>query len=321
MDYSQIENIARETLQQETRTLQDLSESIDGRFSQVVESLAEGRGRVVLTGIGKSALVGQKISATLNSTGTPALFMHAADAIHGDMGMIQEEDQIICISKSGESPEIRVLIPFLRNLGNKIIGMVSNASSFLAKNADMVLWTPVAKEADPNNLAPTSSTTAQMAMGDALAVALLALKGFTPKDFAKYHPGGALGKQLYLTVAEVCKSNPMPIVASEATIRQIIMEISSKRMGGTAVVSEDGSILGIITDGDLRRMLEGAEDVSKALAKDIMTLNPKTVDYSQLAIAALNKMRENSISQLLVEKDGKYSGMIHLHDLIREGLI
>lgn len=317
----EIIHIARETLELEAEVLQNLATSVDEDFSNSVLSIFESKGRVVLTGIGKSALVAQKISATLNSTGTPALFMHAADAIHGDLGMIQENDTIICISKSGESPEIRVLIPFVRNLGNRIIAMVSNKDSFLGKNADLLLWTPVEKEADPNNLAPTSSTTAQMAMGDALAVGLLALRGFSPRDFARYHPGGALGKQLYLKVADLARDNAKPTVQVHTGIRAIILEISSKRMGATAVVGSSDEVLGIITDGDLRRMLEGEQEVSSAKASDIMTKSPFCIDESALAVEALGIMRENSISQLIVTGSKGYVGMVHIHDMIREGLI
>lgn len=274
-----------------------------------------------MTGIGKSALIAQKITATLNSTGTPALFMHAADAVHGDMGMLQDNDVLVCISKSGESPEIRVLLPFVKNLGNTIIGMVSKTDSFLAQNADISLFIPVSREADPNNLAPTASTTAQMAMGDAMAVALLAIKGFTPQDFAKYHPGGALGKQLYLRVSDLASRHPAPKVDLNADIRAIILEISSKRMGAAAVVDRDNHVLGIITDGDLRRMLEGEKDVSQLRAQDIMTPKPKSITSSSMAVKALSVMREHSISQLLVQDDGHYVGMVHLHDLIKEGLI
>lgn len=313
--------IARAAVKMEAGVLNDLADSLGDAFEQCINAIYQSKGRLVLTGIGKSALVAQKISATLNSTGTPALFMHAADAVHGDMGMMQPDDLLICLSKSGESPEIRVLLPFVKNLGNTIIGMVSNKDSFLGKNADYILWTPVSREADPNNLAPTSSTTAQMAMGDALAVSLLALKGFTPKDFAKYHPGGALGKQLYLRVAELSEGNPQPAVREKSTIRQIIVEISSKRMGAAAVLDDNDRIVGVITDGDLRRMLEVDRDVSKETAIDIMTRNPKTIDHRAMAVDALSLMRNHSITQLLVEDDGRYCGMIHLHDLIREGLI
>jgi len=312
--------IAKESLRHEINALTSLSEALDSGFVDCIQTILESKGRIVLTGIGKSALVAQKVTATLNSTGSPALFMHAADAVHGDMGMLQEGDIMICFSKSGESPEIRVLLPFVKNLGNKIVGVVSNKGSFLGKNADHILWTPIDREADPNNLAPTSSTTAQMAIGDALAVVLLELKGFTPKDFARYHPGGALGKQLTLTVKHICEGNPGPHIQRDAGVREVILEISSKRMGAAAVVDENNHILGIVTDGDLRRMMESYKDVGHLTAEKIMTPNPKLISKNAMAIEALNLMKEHSISQLLVEDENQYAGMIHLHDLIREGL-
>jgi arabinose-5-phosphate isomerase len=321
LNEEEIIKIAKQTLSLESETLSEVSASIDSSFHKAISTIYNSKGRVVMTGIGKSALIAQKITATLNSTGTPALFMHAADAVHGDMGMLQDNDVLVCISKSGESPEIRVLLPFVKNLGNTIIGMVSKTDSFLAQNADISLFIPVSREADPNNLAPTASTTAQMAMGDAMAVALLAIKGFTPQDFAKYHPGGALGKQLYLRVSDLASRHPAPKVDLNADIRAIILEISSKRMGAAAVVDRDNHVLGIITDGDLRRMLEGEKDVSQLRAQDIMTPKPKSITSSSMAVKALSVMREHSISQLLVQDDGHYVGMVHLHDLIKEGLI
>lgn len=312
--------IAKESLHHEIQALTNLTDALDSDFADGVEAIMKSKGRIVLTGIGKSALVAQKVTATLNSTGSPALFMHAADAVHGDMGMLQEGDIMICFSKSGESPEIRVLLPFVKNLGNKIIGVVSNKKSFLGKNADHILWTPIDREADPNNLAPTSSTTAQMAIGDALAVVLLELKGFTPNDFAKYHPGGALGKQLTLKVSHLSDENTSPKVMEDAGIREVILEISGKRMGATAVIDGDQKIRGIITDGDLRRMMEAHQDVTSLRARDIMTSNPKTLSKEAMAIDALYLMREHSISQLLVDDQGRYTGMLHIHDLIKEGL-
>lgn len=299
----------------------DLKSSINEAFAKCVNLIFECKGRVVVTGIGKSALVAQKIVATLNSTGTSALFMHAADAVHGDMGMIGKDDILVCLSKSGESPEIKVLIPFIHSMGNTIIAFVSNRSSYLAEKSDYVIYIPVTKEADPNNLAPTSSTTAQMAMGDAMAVSLLALRGFTPKDFARYHPGGALGKQLYLTVADLVSQNEHPAVGLEDGIRKVILEISSKRLGATVVLDENREVAGIITDGDLRRMMEAHKDVSELKAKDIMTPNPRSIDYEAMAIDALQVIRDHSINQIIATTGRSYKGMIHLHDLIREGLI
>lgn len=312
---------ARKTLAVEAEVLNDLKEALDNDFADCVEMVHKCQGRVVVTGIGKSALVAQKIVATFNSTGTSALFMHAADAVHGDMGMIGAEDILLCISKSGESPEIKVLIPFIRSMGNTIIAMVSNTNSYLAKKSDHVIHIPVSQEADPNNLAPTSSTTAQMAMGDAIAVALLALRGFTPNDFARFHPGGALGKQLYLKASDLADKNEKPSVELQDGIRQVILEISSKRLGAAAVLDGKGELQGIITDGDLRRMLEGDKDVSDLTAKDIMTKDPKTIEWEARAVDALAMIRTHSITQLLVTSEGKYAGIIHLHDLIREGLI
>ncbi len=312
---------ALRTLDIEQLTLLDLKESINDFFCKGVEAVFASKGRLIITGIGKSALVGQKIVATLNSTGTAALFMHAADAIHGDLGMIQSDDMVLCISKSGNTPEIKVLVPFLKRLGNQVIGMVANPDSYLGKHCDFLFHTPIRQEADPNNLAPTASTTAQMALGDAMATALLALRGFTPNDFAKYHPGGALGKQLYLKVEEVFLNNEKPAVLPNATLREIIVEMTSKRLGATAVVDETQKLLGIITDGDLRRMLEKEEDVSTLNAKEIMTPNPKSVTAATLAMKALQMMRKFSITQLVVVQGEQYLGILHLHDLLREGLV
>ena len=312
---------AKRTLNIEIETLVSLSDCIDAAFAACVLRIAEARGRVVVTGIGKSAIVGQKIVATFNSTGTPALFMHAADAIHGDLGMIQPDDVVLCISKSGETAEIKVLLPLLANLGNVIIAMVSQRTSFLAQSADHVLYIPVSREADPNNLAPTASTTAQMALGDAIATALLALKGFSPKDFAQFHPGGALGKQLYLRVQDLSRRNERPEVRPDADLPAVILEISSKRLGATAIVDPTGEVQGIITDGDLRRMLSQNRDFSRLRAADIMSHQPRTIAEDAMAIQALQLMRTHSITQLIVLSDDRYAGMIHLHDLIREGLV
>jgi arabinose-5-phosphate isomerase len=311
----------QKTVAIEAGALQDLADSLDGAFVEAVEVILEMPGRLVVTGIGKSAIVAQKIVATLNSTGTPSLFMHAADAIHGDLGMIRQEDVVLCLSKSGETPEIRVLIPLLRHRVHRFIGMVSHPGSYLATHADLVLLTPVSQEADPNNLAPTTSTTVQMAMGDALATALLALRGFSPLDFARYHPGGALGKQLYLRVSDLYPHNERPCVARDAGIREAILEMTTKRLGATAVVDEGERLLGIITDGDLRRMLERYPDTSGLRAADIMTPAPRSVEPDTLAVKALEILRTANITQLPVCRDGHYLGMIHLHDLLREGIV
>ncbi len=317
--------MARQTILIEQETLSALSEAIGHTpdFARCVEAIIQSSGRVVVCGIGKSAIVAQKIVATLNSTGQPALFLHAADAIHGDIGMMQPADQVICISKSGETPEIKVLVPLLKNFGNRLIAMTANAQSFLAQQADFLLLTPVVREADPNNLAPTASTTAQMALGDALAVTLLAERGFSPDDFAKFHPGGALGKQLYLRVRDLYPNHGRPLVNTTAYLPEILLEISSKRLGATMVCAESGTITGIITDGDLRRMLQRKDGAFGSLtAAEIQTANPTTIVPDALAVDALSVMRGKSISQLpVISPEGDYLGMIHLHDLIREGII
>ena len=318
---AEIIRIAQQVIQIEAETVLALKASIDKGFVDCVLEIFQSSGRLIVTGIGKSAIIANKIVATLNSTGTPSIFMHAADAIHGDLGMIQPNDIVLCISKSGETPEIKVLVPLLRSAGNTMIGMVSNKDSYLGKNARYILHTPVSKEADPNNLAPTASTAAQMALGDALATALLALRGFTPLDFAQYHPGGTLGKQLYLRVNDIYPNNERPVVFENDNIRKIIMQITSKRLGITAVLDDNEAIIGVITDGDLRRMLESEQDISHLKAKDIMNQHPKTIEGNALAVKALEIMRENSITQILVMEEGKYLGIVHLHDLIREGLI
>lgn len=312
---------ARETIKIEHQAISRLLEAIDDDFAQIVQLIYGSAGRLVITGIGKSALVGQKIVATLNSTGTPALFMHAADAIHGDLGMIQESDILLCISKSGETAEIKALVPLIKQLQVPLIALVANKDSYLGKHANWILHTPMEKEADPNNLAPTTSTTLQMVMGDALATALLKAKGFTPNDFAQFHPGGALGKQLYLKVADLFPNNEKPSVQAHTDIRSLILEITSKRLGCAVVVDEKEQILGIVTDGDLRRMLEQHKDTSNLTAGDIMSSTPKTTPANTLAVKALNIMRTNSISQLIITEDGAYKGIVHLHDLIREGII
>ncbi len=314
---------ARQTIRIEAETLLNLAESLDDTtdFLTCVEAIAASPGRLVITGIGKSAIVAQKIAATLNSTGTPALFLHAADAIHGDLGMIRPYDLVLCLSKSGETSEIKVLVPLVKNFGNPVIAMTANRESTLARQADYVLWTPIDQEADPNNLAPTSSTTAQMALGDALAVALLAYKGFSSGDFAKFHPGGALGKQLYLRVRDLYPQHGCPIVGPDAVLHEIIHEISSKRLGATAVLDDSDRLLGIVTDGDLRRMLQRGGDFSGVCARDILSAKPKCIDPGAMAVDALALMRQHSITQLVVMDGEKYLGMVHLHDLIREGLV
>ena len=283
--------------------------------------LLHSRGRLIISCIGKSAIIGQKIVATLNSTGTASIFMHAADAIHGDLGMIREEDVVMIISKSGESPEIRVLVSLIQNIGNPLIAMVGKIPSSLSEGASYILNTTVSQEACPNNLAPTASTTAQMAMGDALAVCLMEAKGFSADDFAKFHPGGALGKKLYLRVNDLSKLNEKPAVDEMSTLREVIVEITKKRLGLTAVLNERKELTGVITDGDLRRMLEKGVDLEKTTAKDIMGISPKTVNQEALAVHALDIMRKNNITKLLVAEEKNYVGVIHLHDLIREGLL
>ncbi len=316
-----ITTIALRTIQIEEETIDALKEGINHQFCEAVETIFNSSGRVIVSGIGKSALIAKKIVATLNSTGTPAIFMHASDAIHGDLGMIRPEDIALLISKSGETSEIKVLVPLIKNLGNTLMVMSSNSTSYLSQQADFLLYTPVSKEADPNNLAPTASTTAQMVMGDALATSLLALRGFTTADFAQFHPGGSLGKQLYLRVNNIYPSNEKPIVLVNTSIRDTIVEITSKRLGATIVLDADQKIAGIITDGDLRRMLEQHHDFSNLEAKDIMNPKPIFIEANELAINALSMMRKNSITQLVVTENKKYVGFIHLHDLIREGLI
>jgi arabinose-5-phosphate isomerase len=309
------------TIETEVNAIQGLASFINEPFEKIIQEIHQSTGRLVISGIGKSAIVAQKIVATLNSTGTPALFMHAADAIHGDLGMITPDDIVLVISKSGESPEIKVLVPLIKNFGNTLIGMVGNAESFLAKNADWVLNTTVAKEACPNNLAPTSSTTAQMVMGDVLAVCLMQLNGFNNRDFARFHPGGNLGKRLYMTVEDITSINEKPAVLLDSPLKKVIVEITEKRLGVTAVINEAGNLLGIITDGDLRRMLEKTNDITAICASDILTPNPITIDPQALAVDALNLLKQHDISQLVVTQSGQYAGILHLHDLIREGIV
>lgn len=311
---------AKQTIEMESKAILNLASLVTDDFSEAVKLIYKSKGRVIITGIGKSAIIGNKIVATLNSTGTPAIFMHAADAIHGDLGLILNDDIVICLSKSGNTPEIKVIIPLIKRANNKMIAITGNTNSFLAQHADYVLNAYVEKEACPNNLAPTTSTTAQLVIGDALAVCLLNLRGFSSTDFAKYHPGGALGKKLYLRVQDISSTNEKPAVHSDASIKEVIVEITEKMLGVTAVV-DNHEVLGIITDGDLRRMLTKVDDFSKLTAKDIMGKNPKRIQANAMAIDALELMEANDISQLIVEENGKYAGVVHIHDLIKEGII
>ena len=316
-----IKKIAQDVLINESRAIENLTNYIDKQFESCVQEIYSAKGRVVITGIGKSAIVANKIVATLNSTGTPALFMHAADAIHGDLGMIQKDDIVICLSKSGNTPEIKVLVPLLKRRGSKLVALVSNTNSYLAQQADFVLNATIAEEACPNNLAPTTSTTAHMAMGDALAVCLLELRNFSSSDFAEYHPGGSLGKQLYLKVSDIYSHNQLPMVAPDASVKDAIIEISTKRLGCTAVVDGNSNLLGIITDGDLRRMLQKEVQLNKVKASDIMTRQPKTIEKDAFAVKALHLMQENNITQLAVVDGQKIAGFVHLHDLLKEGIV
>lgn len=313
--------LATGTILTEAETISELAVCVDEQFAEVVNMIYASKGRLIVTGIGKSAIIAQKIVATLNSTGTPAVFMHAADAIHGDLGIILPDDLVLCLSKSGNTPEIKVLVSIIRAKGNPVIAMVSNTQSYLAANADKVIFAKAEKEACPNNLAPTSSTTAQLVMGDALAVCLLKMRGFTPDDFAKVHPGGSLGKKLYTRVCDVARTDNPPRVAPHSPLKEVIMEISSKRMGAAAVVNADGTIAGVITDGDLRRMLEKISDTANTIASEIMTGNPKTIAHDEMAVTAFYMMEKFKITQLIVSSNGKYSGMIHLHDILREGIV
>ncbi|MFT3949520.1 MAG: KpsF/GutQ family sugar-phosphate isomerase [Agriterribacter sp.] len=315
-----IQTIAKRTILLEAQSVEHLTQYIDEQFEQVVKLIASSKGKVVISGIGKSALIAQKIVATLNSTGTPAAFLHAAEAIHGDLGLVQPNDIVLMISKSGESPEIKLLLPLIRNFGNTIIAMTGNLQSFLATHSDYILNTSVEQEACPNNLAPTTSTTAQLAMGDALAVCLIENNGFTSEDFAKFHPGGTLGKRLYLKVSDLLAQNVTPQVTLDADLKDIIITITKFRMGATAVI-KDAAICGIITDGDLRRMLQKGENLANVKAGDIMSKTPKCIEEEQLAVSALDLMRKNDVSQLLVTRNKVYIGVLHLHDLVREGII
>lgn len=315
-----IKKIALRTIQEEASAIKQLSSYIDEQFEQAVHCIAKSSGRVIITGIGKSANIANKIVSTLNSTGTAAVFMHAADAIHGDLGIIRKNDIVLCISKSGESPEIKVLIPLIKGFGNTLIAISGNANSYLAKQADYFLNASVEKEACPNNLAPTSSTTAQLVLGDALAVCLLEIKGFTTADFAKIHPGGALGKQLYLQAKDIISQNEKPEVQLKASIQEVIIEMTSKRLGATAVLNGE-KLVGIITDGDLRRMLQENKPLDKLNAEQVMTKNPKQISASTLLVDALSLMRNNNITQLPVCQNNEYFGVLHLHDILKEGIL
>lgn len=319
--HKEIEEKIFTTLEIEAKALTNLSLHISDETIEAVHHIYESNARVIVTGIGKSAIVAQKIVATFNSTGTTAVFMHAGDAIHGDLGMMGGHDVVICISKSGDTPEIKVLVPLIKGFGNKLIAMVSNPASYLAIHSDYVIHLPLTHEADPNNLAPTTSTTLQMAMGDAIAVALLSLRGFSQEQFARFHPGGSLGKQLYLRAKDIMVHNEKPKVYTSDHIRTVILEISSKRLGATAVMDDNENLKGIITDGDLRRMLENQGSVSQLTAGDIMNIRPRTIDAESLAVDALALMRGHSITVLIVLAGNRYAGMIHLHDLVREGIV
>ncbi len=312
--------IAKKTITNEAEAISHLATLLNEDFSNAVECIRHSKGRVIISGVGKSALIASKIVATLNSTGTPSIFMHAADAIHGDLGTVQQDDVVICISKSGNTAEIKMLVPLIKRGRNKLIGMTGNPDSFLAMQADFILNTYVEKEACPNNLAPTTSTTAQLVIGDALAICLLELKGFSSKDFAKYHPGGALGKKLYLRVGDIAGNNQIPQVRTNSDVKSVIIEISEKMLGAAAVL-EGQKIVGIITDGDIRRMLNKYDNIYGLTAKDIMSMAPKTIAPNVLAVKALEIMQTNNISQILVVDGGNYKGIVHLHNLIKEGIL
>ena len=313
-------SVAKQTIETESKAILNLVSLVNHEFAEAVRYIYQSNGRVIITGIGKSANIATKIVATLNSTGTPSIFMHAADAIHGDLGTIQENDSVICISKSGNTPEIKVLVPLIKAIGNKLIAITANKDSFLGQEADYVLNAYVEKEACPNNLAPTSSTTAQLVMGDALAMSLLDLRGFSSSDFAKFHPGGSLGKQLYLRVSNLTQQNKKPQVTPDTNIKDVIMEISKNMLGVTAVIDRS-AIVGIITDGDLRRMMSTNDSFKGLTAKDIMSKNPKTIDNNAMAVAAMELMETNGITQILAQENGVYSGVVHIHDLTKEGII
>jgi arabinose-5-phosphate isomerase len=316
-----LKKIAQDVLLNESLAIQNISNFIDDNFEACVREIYSAKGRVVITGVGKSAIIANKIVATLNSTGTPSIFMHAGDAIHGDLGMIQSNDIVICISKSGNTPEIKILVPLLKRRGVKLVALVSNVNSYLAEQADFILNATIAEEACTLKLAPTTSTTVHLALGDALAVCLLELRGFTSENFAEYHPGGSLGKQLYLKVSDIYVHNELPLVSPDTLLKDVIIEISSKRLGCTAVVDPNRNLLGIITDGDLRRMLQKDVDLRSVTAIDIMTKNPKRIEKDEFAVVALHRMQENNITQLVVMNGSQIAGFIHLHDLLKEGIV
>jgi len=312
--------LAKKTILSESESIAKLIDYIDVNFAEATQMLFNSKGRIIVTGIGKSAIIAQKIVATFNSTGTPSLFLHASEAIHGDLGMVQNDDVVICISKSGNSPEIKILVPILKRFGNKLIAITGNTTSFLAKESDYVLNTTVDAESCPNNLAPTNSTTAQLVMGDALAVCLMEMRNFTSEDFAKYHPGGSLGKKLLLRVKDMIENSLKPMVAPDASIKKVIFEISEKRLGVTAVI-EKGKVIGIITDGDIRRMLNENDTFTHLTAKDIMTKNPKMIQSTTMVADALNILEDFAITQLIVVDNGEYKGVLHLHDILKEGIV
>ena len=316
-----LKGIAVGVIDKEARAVEKLKPYVDDEFVDILNLIYSSKGRLVITGIGKSAIIGHKIVATLNSTGTPSIFMHAADAIHGDLGIVQPDDVVMCISKSGNTPEIKVLVPLIRRMGNKLVGMVSNVDSYLAQHSDFVIRATVDEEACPNNLAPTSSTTTQLVMGDALAVCLLKMRGFSPEDFAKYHPGGSLGKRLYLRVEDVIDKDVHPSVSPDETIQNTIINISQNRLGATVVLDSDNTLMGIITDGDVRRMVEKGEPLSSLKARDIMSRNPKVIGKDELAVNAFSIMEKNKITSVVVLDEGKYVGLIHIHDVLREGIV
>lgn len=316
----EIKSIAKSTIETEAKSVLKLIDYVGDEIAEVVQQLLQNTGRLVVTGVGKSANIAQKLVATFNSTGQPAVFMHAADAIHGDLGNIQRGDTVLCISKSGNTPEIKALLPLLKNMGNSLVAITGNTESYLAKQSDWVLNTKVEKEACPNNLAPTSSTTAQLVMGDALAVCLLECRNFSDADFARFHPGGALGKRLFLKVGDLCAAHEAPQVRADADVKSVIVEISQKRLGATAVV-DDNQLKGVITDGDIRRMLESTQNIHSLTAQDIMCENPKQIQQNELAVTALKVMEENNITQLLVMDGNQYNGIVHLHDILKEGIL
>lgn len=316
-----LKDLAVSVIDKEARAVEKLKPYVDDRFIEVLHLIYGSKGRLVITGIGKSAIIGSKIVATLNSTGTPSIFMHAADAIHGDLGIVQPDDVVMCISKSGNTPEIKVLVPLIKRMGNRLVAMVSNTDSYLAQHSDYIIRATVDAEACPNNLAPTSSTTTQLVMGDAIAVCLLKMRGFSPEDFAKYHPGGSLGKRLYLRVDDVFDKEVRPYVSPDESIQNTIINISQNRLGATVVLDGDDMLMGIITDGDVRRMVEKGQPLDTLRAKDIMSRNPKVIERRELAVNAFSIMEKNKITSVVVLDEGKYVGLIHIHDVLREGIV